>query len=353
MSEPNPSQDLRLSRYSRQVLFEGVGPDGQRRLLRSRVVLIGCGALGNVLASTLARAGVGHLRLCDRDFVERDNLQRQILFDEEDVRASLPKAEAAFRKLAQINSEITIEPVVADINYTNIERLCENTDLILDGTDNFETRYLINDFAVKTSRPWIYGGVIGASGLCMTIIPGQTPCLRCVFDEPPPPEATPTCDTAGVLAAAVQVVASLQATEAMKLLMGREHDLNRRLVQVDVWSARISCIAAADSRPNPDCPCCGQRRFPYLEGALGSETTTLCGRNAVQIRRAGGEPVHLASIAEKLRKVASAAVQLNPYLLRTSVGEFELTLFPDGRAIIKGTSDPQRARAVYSRFIGG
>jgi adenylyltransferase/sulfurtransferase len=341
-----------LSRYSRQVLFEKVGPDGQHRLLQSRVVVIGCGALGNALAGTLARAGVGYLRICDRDFVERDNLQRQVLFDEEDVRQNLPKAEAAFRKLSRINSEITIEPVVSDINYTNIDQICESADLILDGTDNFETRYLINDFAVKNNRTWIYGGVIGAAGLCMTIIPGETPCLRCIFDEPPPPEATPTCDTAGVLATAVQVVAGLQATEALKLLMGRTQELNRRLVQIDVWAPRLSCIAAADSRPSPDCPCCGRRQFPYLEGIVGSDTATLCGRNAVQVRRTGGSPIDLIVLAEKLKAVASQPLHVNAYLLRASLAECELTVFPDGRAIVKGTSDTQRARALYSKFIG-
>lgn len=341
------------SRYSRQVLFDKIGPEGQRRLMESRVALIGCGALGNVIAGTLARAGVGHLRICDRDFVERDNLQRQILFDEDDAKQALPKAEAAARKLRRINSDITIEPLICDVNYTNIEQICEGTHVVLDGTDNFETRYLINDFAVKSGRNWVYGGVIGATGLCMTVLPGDTPCLRCVFDEPPPPEAAPTCDTAGVLATAVQVVASLQTMEAMKILMGRLAEVNRKLVQVDVWSAHFSGIAASDGKPNPDCPCCGHREFPYLEGRIGSESTALCGRNAVQIRRAGGGRVDLDHMAEKLRSAADSPLLINPYLLRATIGEYEITLFPDGRAIVKGTSDPQRARAIYARYIGG
>lgn len=344
--------DPKLSRYSRQMLYEKIGEEGQQRLSRSRVVLIGCGALGTVQANTLVRAGVGHLRICDRDFIERDNLQRQVLFDEGDIAANLPKAEAAAAKLARINSEVCVEPIVTDVNAANIERLADGADLLLDGTDNFETRFLINDLAVKTHRPWIYGAVIGATGLCMTILPNDTPCLRCVFDQAPPPEMNPTCDTAGVLASAVNIVASLQATEAIKLLIGKKKDINRHLVHFDVWSGRFMNMKVQSTYDEGDCPCCKRGEFPYLDGQMGSTATTLCGRDAVQVNTGIPCEVGFEAIARKLEPVTQSPVQHNRFMLRAKVDGYELTLFPDGRAIIKGTADPQKARSLYAKYFG-
>ena len=341
-----------FARYSRQVLYENVGIQGQRRLGEARVVLIGCGALGTVLADTLVRAGVGYLRICDRDYIELNNLQRQILFDEDDIAAGLPKAEAAAAKLRRINSDVTVEPVVIDINHTNIERLADGADVILDGTDNFETRYLINDLAVKTDRPWIYGAVISATGLCMTIIPHDTPCLRCVFEEAPPPELNPTCDTAGVLGPVVNLVASLQAIEAIKLLTGRRDEINRHLVHLDAWTGRFVNMKVASAREKGDCPCCKRHEFPYLSGERASATTTLCGRDAVQISPSVSEPVDFAALAKKLEPVTGGAVTHNQYMLRATIGDHELTLFADGRAIIKGTGDVDKARSIYAKYLG-
>src|SRR5437588_123452 len=252
-------------RYSRQVRFPGIGPDGQRKLLDSKVTLVGCGALGTVLANALVRAGVGYLRLIDRDFIETSNLQRQVLFDEHDVAESLPKAEAAARKLGAINSSVHVEPVVTDIDHTNILELVKDADLILDGTDNFEIRYLINDVAVKLDKPWIYGGCIGSHGQTMTIIPGQTPCLRCVFEAAPAPGEAGTCETAGVLAPIVNIVASFQAAEAFKILAGRREQVNRDLIYVDVWENTLRRIKVAPLLGKVDCPCCRRRRFEWLE----------------------------------------------------------------------------------------
>src|SRR5215467_5371091 len=263
-----------LERYSRQVRFPQLGEEGQRALLGSRVALCGCGALGTVLANHLARAGVGSIRVIDRDFIETHNLQRQILFDEQDVADNLPKAEAAARKLRLINSQVTVESVV-----TNIDRLVEDADLILDGTDNFETRYLINDAAVKLGKPWIFGGVIGSEGQTMTIIPGQTPCLRCLIETAPPPGMTPTCETAGVLGPAVAVIASFEAIEAIKLLSGHLEAINEHLIMVDVWDWTFRQLKVANLLGKVDCPCCQRRQFDWLEGTMGSHTTTLCGRN--------------------------------------------------------------------------
>src|SRR3954447_14899537 len=266
-------------RYSRQLRFPALGAGGQRKHADSRVALCGCGALGTVLANHLVRAGVGRIRVVDRDFIETHNLQRQILFDEGDVADNLPKAEAAARKLRRINSAITIEAVVTDIDHTNILDLVGDADLILDGTDNFETRYLINDAAVKLGKPWIFGGVIGSEGQTMTILPGQTPCLRCVIEDSPPPGMTPTCETAGVLGPAVAVVASFEAVEAIKLLAGKTEHLNTKLIMFDVWDWSFRELKIAALKDKVNCPCCKGRKFEWLAGALGSHTTTLCGRN--------------------------------------------------------------------------
>ena len=352
MNSSPSSPPSERSRYARQVLFEQIGEEGQRRLGEARATLIGCGALGSVLAETLVRAGLGFLRICDRDFIERDNLQRQVLFDEDDVAASLPKAEAAARKLSRINSEVRIEAIVADATHANIESLCDGAEALLDGTDNFETRYLINDLAVKTKRPWVYGAVIGSSGLVMPVLPGETPCLRCVFDEPPPPEMNPTCDTAGVLAPAVNVVASLQAMEAMKLLMGRRDAVIRALLHVDVWTGRYYDMKVGTAREHGACACCVGGQFDYLSGRIASSTAVLCGRDAVQVRARPGTRIALAAIMEKLQRAGARDVKSNPFLLRATIDDLELTVFADGRAIIKGTQDVERARSVYARWIG-
>ena len=316
------------------------------------MLLVGCGALGTVLAETLVRAGVGKLCICDRDFVERSNLQRQVLFDEDDIAAHMPKAQAATAKLARINPEVEVRPEVVDVNHTNIERLAEGADLLLDGTDNFETRYLINDLAVKTERPWVYGAVIGATGLCMTIVPHDTPCLRCVFDEAPPADVTPTCDTAGVLAPAVHIVAALQTIEVFKLLTGRASEINRHLVHVDAWSGRLVNMNVASVREGGDCPSCGRGEFVYLDGKQSSTTASLCGRNAVQVHPPSCTPIDLSVMAAKLEPVAGVSLTRNQFLLRATVDSYELTLFPDGRAIIKGTDNPDVARSLYAKYFG-
>jgi len=264
-----------LARYSRQIRYHNFALEGQRRLLASRVVLVGCGGLGTVLADTLTRAGVGHIQICDRDYIEKNNLQRQVLFDEADIEAGLPKAEAAARKLRRINSDVTIDPHVVDVKADNIEMLAQNADLLLDGTDNFQTRFLINDLAVKTGRPWVYGAVVGAAGLCMPIIPGQTPCLRCVFDAAPPPRMSPTCVTVGVLSPAVKLVASFQAMEALKLLIGRSDDVTRRLISIDAWTGRVTQLDVQTAASKGDCVCCKQKRFEYLQGRSTGATPTM------------------------------------------------------------------------------
>src|ERR1700736_4319615 len=270
------TRDGSLDRYSRQMRFHGIGEEGQRRLQQAKVTLCGCGALGTVLANALVRAGVGHLRLVDRDFIEMSNLQRQVLFDEHDVAENLPKAEAAARKLSIINSTVHVEPVVTDIDRTNILELVQDADLILDGTDNFEIRYLINDVAVKLGKPWVYGGSIGSHGQTMTILPGETPCLRCVFEAAPAPGEAGTCETAGVLGPIVNIIASYQVTEAFKILMGRRAQINRELIYVDVWENTQRKIKIAPLLGKVDCPCCQRRKFEWLEGDQGSQTTSLC-----------------------------------------------------------------------------
>ncbi len=336
------------ARYSRQILFEGIGREGQERIIASRVALVGCGALGTVQASLLARAGVGTLRIIDRDFVEESNLQRQILFDEEDVRALLPKAVAAERKLRAVNSLVRVEGLVEDLNASTIERLLGGFDVVLDATDNFDARFLMNDYAVKTGTPWIYGACVGSYGLTFPVLPGEGPCLRCVFESAPPPGLSPTCDTAGVLGSIVGVVASLQVSEALKIVTGKRDRVSRKMIVLDVWDGRLDPI---DLPPrDPDCPCCGRREFAYLEGALGSDTASLCGRNAVQIRRRDGRGLDLEEIARRLASVG--ALETNRFLLRARIDAYELTVFADGRAIVGGTTDPAVAKSIYARYIG-
>jgi molybdopterin/thiamine biosynthesis adenylyltransferase len=350
MTEPWPTE---LARYSRQMLFDRIGVDGQRRLAAGRVLLVGCGALGTVIANTLVRAGVGRLRICDRDYIEPNNLQRQVLFDEDDIARNLPKAVAAAEKLAAINRGVEIEAEVTDVHLDNLARLAAGHDLILDGTDNFETRYLINDFAIKTGVPWVYGAVISATGLVMPVIPGETACLRCVFESAPPPEMSPTCDTAGVIGPAVNIVASLQCVEAMKLLMGRREEVSRSLTSVDVWSGRVIQLNVPPARGDAPCPCCALGKYEYLDGSRASSAITLCGRDAVQIAPPNGAAkVDFDAIHGKLTSAGAEGVRANRYMLKAAVAGHELTLFADGRAIIKGTKQPAEARTLYARFIG-
>jgi len=336
------------ARYSRQILFDGIGVEGQARLMAAKVALVGCGALGTVQASLLVRAGVGHLRIIDRDFVEESNLQRQILFDEDDVKQLLPKAVAAERKLKPVNSLVKIEGLVEDLNPSTIARLLDGFDLIVDATDNFDARFLLNDYAVKSGTPWIYGACVGSYGLTFPILPGETACLRCVFESAPPPGLSPSCDTAGVIGPIVGAISSLQAVEALKILTGRRDRINRRMTVIDLWDNRHDVI---DLPPRePDCPCCGKREFGYLEGSLGADTTTLCGRNSVQIRRRDGGRLDLDEVAKRLS--AFGTPEKNRFLVRADVDAYKLTVFADGRAIVGGTSDPAIAKSVYARYIG-
>jgi molybdopterin/thiamine biosynthesis adenylyltransferase len=342
--------DPTLDRYSRQMRFYGMGETGQKKLLASHVTLCGCGALGTVLANALVRAGVGHVRIVDRDFIETNNLQRQVLFDEQDIALNLPKAEAAARKLGTINSSVHVEPVVTDIDRTNILDLVKDADLILDGTDNFEIRYLINDAAVKLGKPWVYGGCIGSHGQTMTILPGETPCLRCVFEAAPAPGETGTCETAGVLSPIVNIVASFQAAEAFKILTGKRDQINRELIYIDVWENVYKRIKIARLKGAVDCPCCGRGRYEWLDGAMGSQTTSLCGRNSVQVAHRTATALNFEELARSLQTLGE--VTYNRFLLKFSADGHEFTVFPDGRAIIKGTSDVDKARTLYAKYIG-
>jgi adenylyltransferase/sulfurtransferase len=336
------------SRYSRQVLFSGIGNEGQDRIMASRVALVGCGALGAVQASLLVRAGVGTLRIIDRDFVEESNLQRQILFDEEDVRAVLPKAIAAEKKLRSANSLVNVEGLVEDVNASSISRLLDGFDLIVDATDNFDARFLINDYAVKTGIPWVYGACVGSYGLTFPILPGDGACLRCVFESAPPAGVSPSCDTAGVIGPIVSVIAGIQVAEALKILSGRRDRINRRITTIDLWENRYEVVDLPP--PYPECPCCGKREYPYLDGSLGTDVTTLCGRNSVQIRRREGASIDLDDLARRLEQVGS--LERNRFLLRAMIDGYQLTVFADGRAIVNGTYDVAVAKSLYSRYIG-
>jgi molybdopterin-synthase adenylyltransferase len=330
-------------RYSRQILFHGIGEAGQQRLLDARVVVVGCGALGSFQAGALARAGVGHLRIIDRDYVELSNLQRQWLFDQCDVEQALPKSMAAARRLTAVNSDIRIEPVVADLTPGNADDLLGESDLILDGTDNFETRYLINDYAVNRGQPWVYGAAVGSYGISMAVVPGKTACLRCVYPDPPP-GAQPTCETAGVIGSVTALIASWQVSEAIKILCGAEP--SRKITTVDVWSGEIRQIS--EPGPDPQCPACGLRQFPYLNGEHRAPVS-LCGRNAVQIHERA-RPLDLGELAERLAPLG--LVRANEFALRFEIAPYLLTIFPDGRAIVKGTTDVGVARSLYARYIG-
>lgn len=348
----NPAEALpkELERYARQIRYAPLGREGQERLLAASALVCGCGALGSVIASTLVRAGVGRVRIVDRDFLELNNLQRQVLFDEEDVTSGLPKAIAAARKLERINSAITIEPIVADVEPANAEQLAAGMDIIVDGTDNFETRFLLNDVALKHNIPWVYGGCLGAEGQSMTIVPGETACLRCLMPEPPPSGATPTCDTAGIVGPAVSVIASIQAMEAMKILSGNIGAISRSLVVLDLWENRLRQISVANLREQSDCPACWHGDYSWLAGKHVSYTAVLCGRNAVQLNPHSSADFSLESLEQKLTGVGRVA--RNPYLLRFSVDSYTITVFADGRAIVTGTDDIAVARTLYARYIG-
>jgi adenylyltransferase/sulfurtransferase len=332
-------------RYSRQILFRPIGAEGQRKLAEARVAIVGCGATGSALASLLARAGVGHLTIIDRDYVEASNLQRQVLFDESDARDALPKAIAAANKIRAFNSDIEVEAHVADLTPANIDELLSSASLLLDGTDNSETRDLLNDYSVSTATPWIYTAAVGSYGVAMNILPGETACLSCVFPESPQ-GTVETCDTSGILNSAVNAVASLSATEAIKFLTGAHQQMRRTLLSVDVWYNDRAEVAAA--KPRPGCRTCDQRDFVHLAGE-GRPHITLCGRNSVQIHERH-RPVDFSELASRL--TPHGTVRHNEFVLRFSREPFEMTLFPDGRAIIKGTTDTGVARSLYARFVG-
>ena len=364
---------LDLSRYHRQTLLPGFGEDAQRKLLDSSALIVGCGALGTVIANMLARAGVGHLIIADRDFIEITNLQRQVLFDEKDVTDAIPKAEAAKRKIATINSQVQVTAVVDDVNHANIEKLINlgthgKVDVIVDGVDNFETRYLVNDAAVKHGIPYVYGGAVGTVGATYAILPHTpgndsvwektttaTPCLRCIFEEAPPPGLNPTCDTAGVLGPVVSIIANYQCVEVLKILTGNWSAINPAMISIDVWENTIRQFKVAKAYDVGDCRCCKHREFDFLEGKFGSSTTTLCGRNAVQLtqKQTAGK-LNFDEIAARLR--SHGTVNVNKFMLRADIkdnGEpYELTLFTDGRAIVKGTKEPNTAKSIYAKYVG-
>jgi adenylyltransferase/sulfurtransferase len=335
-------------RYSRQILFNGIGKEGQRRLLKSRALIVGCGALGSAHAESLARAGVGKLRIADRDFVEFSNLQRQIMFSEHDASERMPKAIAAAKRISQINGDIEVEPQVTDVNHSNVEQLIKDCDVVLDGTDNFATRYLLNDACVKHEISWIYGAAVGSYGVTMTIQPHQTPCLRCVFEEAPPAASAPTCDTAGVIMPIISVVAAVQVAEALKLLTGQHETLHSSLMQFDVWRNEWRKINPGPR--SPDCATCSLGNFTTLEAASGDFAAVLCGRNAVQISPAQAVRLNFEALAERLR--VTGEVKFNEYLLRFRTGDFELTVFQDARSIIRGTNEITTARSLYAKYIG-
>jgi molybdopterin/thiamine biosynthesis adenylyltransferase len=337
-----------IERYSRQILFEEIGEAGQRRIMAARVCIIGCGALGTAQAEALARAGVGRLRLVDRDFVEESNLQRQTMFTEQDARARAPKAVACAQHLSLINSEVQTEAFVADVNHANVERLIEGCDMALDGTDNFATRYLINDACVKHNVDWIYGAAVGSYGVTMTIRPGLTPCLRCVFEDAPPAASAPTCETTGVIMPIINMVAAVQVSEALKLLTGKTESLHHALMQFDVWRNEYRRIAL--KLPSPDCPTCALRNFSTLEAEAREFTAVLCGRNAVQISPPHKTRVDFPALAARLG--AAGDVKFNEHLLRFRAGDYELTVFQDARSIIRGTDDVPTARSLYAKYIG-
>lgn len=337
-----------MERYSRQILFEGIGEAGQRRLHEASVLVVGCGALGSAQVEMLARAGVGHLLIVDRDFVEESNLQRQTMFTEQDARERVPKAVAAARRVAEINSDVRCEAEVTDVSNANVERLVTGRDLVLDGTDNFATRFLLNDACVKHGVAWVYGAAVGSYGVTMTVRPRTTPCLRCVFPETPAAGSAPTCDTAGVIMPIISVVAAVQVSEALKLVAGREESLHGSLMQFDVWRNEWRRIKLGE--PERDCPTCALARYETLDAEAGDFAAVMCGRDAVQVSPRNAARVDLNELAARLR--GAGEVKVNPYLVRLRAGDYELTVFADARAIIRGTDDVTTARTLYARYVG-
>lgn len=372
-----------LDRYHRQMLLPGFGEAGQRKIASSTALVVGCGALGTVIANMLARAGVGHLIIVDRDFIEMTNLQRQVLFDEDDVANAIPKAVAAKNKIAKINSQVQVTAVVEDVNHTNMEKLAcgaysggdgQKVDIIVDGVDNFETRYLANDCAVKHGIPYVYGGAVGTVGASYAVLPHTpgndaawetlesgsraTPCLRCIFEQAPPPGLNPTCDTAGVIGPAVSIVSNYQVAEALKILTGNHDRVSPTMLNFDLWGNTFRQFKVAKAYDVGDCQCCKHRNFEFLDGKFGSSTTTLCGRNAVQLTQKEGSgeggKLDFTEIAKRLE--AHGTVKANKFMLRAEIvdnGEpYELTLFTDGRAIVKGTKHANVAKSVYAKYVG-
>lgn len=338
-----------FSRYERQFILKEIGREGQRKLDESRVAVIGIGALGTVSSNMLARAGVGELLLIDRDFLEINNLQRQVLFSEQDLKDNLPKAVAARNALQKVNSEIKIEAEVADINAESIDSLLGDVDLIIDGTDNFETRFLINDYALKKGIPWVYGGAVRMEGMSYVVQPGKTPCLRCLFGQAPNAESAQTCDQVGILAPVAHLIASFQTVEAIKILAGKEDAIEKKLWKVDLWSREFKSISVSHLSDTP-CSSCQDGEYPYLKHEQGMRTVTLCGRNAVQISSASTSDVDLKRLAEKLKD--QVEISFNDYLLKLNLESFEMTVFSNGRAIVKGTEDAGHAKSLYAKYIG-
>ena len=346
--EASARGDAVASRYLRQVLFSEIGEEGQRSIGAKRVLVVGVGALGSVSSEMITRAGVASVRIVDRDYVDESNLQRQSLFDEDDWRQGLPKAIAAARKLSRINSDVHVEAIVADVHAGNVSSLFRGVDLVLDGTDNFETRYLLNDASVESGVAWIYAACVGSYGMSFVVIPGRTPCLRCFMEEEPAPGTSPTCDTAGVIAPIVHAVAGFQVSEALKILAGREDALHGEVLSLDVWRGRVDAFRPARAREN--CPACGRHELSYLMGEKGGQAVTLCGRNAVQVRPSKSQTMELDAVAQRLRGLGE--VKVNDHLLRVKLAEHEIVLFKDGRAIVHGTEDPAEARSLYARYVG-
>ncbi|MFC2010829.1 ThiF family adenylyltransferase [Chloroflexota bacterium] len=334
-----------VDRYSRQILFGGIGEEGQKRLGKSCAVIIGCGALGTVIATSLVRAGVGKVRIIDRDFIESHNLQRQVLFNEDDIRNQLPKAIAAEQHLKKINSSVEVEGIVADVNYTNIERFVRGADIILDGLDNFETRLLINDVSLKHKIPWVYGGAISSLGMTMTIVPHETPCFRCLQTSPIGVGRALTCDTAGVISPAPFIIGSLQTAEAMKILVGAKN-INRDRIIIDAWRGTFHHFKI---RPNEDCPAC-HGKYEFLAGEFRARTTSLCGQNAVQVLNTKAGELSFEKLAARLKAVGK--VTYNEFMMQFTTDSQEMIIFPDGRAIIKDTTDEALARGLYDKYIG-
>ena len=339
-----------LERYSRQILFQHIDEDRQKKLIDSTVLLIGCGALGTVSSSYLVRAGIGQLRIIDRDFIEENNLQRQILFDEDDILENVPKAIAAQKKLQRINPNIKVEGFVTDINYSNIEELTKDVDIIIDGTDNFETRFLVNDYCVKNSIPWVYGACIGSRGVVMNIIPSMTPCLRCVFETIPQMGSFPTCDTAGVIGPIAGIIASFQVTEAIKILTGNYDSVNKNLLEIDVWETNFRQIDISELKDTNNCPTCKLYNYEFLKAEAGIMTTLLCGKNAIQVMSRNIGNIDLRHLEQRL--VSIADVSCNDFMLKFKIKDHAFTVFPDGRAIITGTADTSIAKSLYSKYLG-